>query len=347
MRIPASYTKGGKNFDTSFSRGSFNSWKETRAAAEHAVQVHVKGAEPVKTEAPNKKVKKQYAKKRTRRRRRLSERPRNTNIDTRAAEEEGNLPNIQQDATVVSATDEWWERGTLSREDRKRKRDGGRNKQPILTRKMERDRRQVTKTNDRRKRREGGVVVGRPTIPFGQDEGDQEEASGDHDEMLRLLANQSGVEDEYQGELEREWAARQDDKSTDNDIQQSSPLLWQLPTEWWDRNPVLRKTRGGHPWCQPPGLYTGDGPKGARIARIFGQAYMRGHADAGRSERKWTPAIDDDDDDEVQSDSEDHKASEAPHRPSGETRTKRGFGMNISNTGRKYWYGGASGDRHQ
>lgn len=147
--------------------------------------------------------------------------------------------------------------------------------------------------------------------------------------------------------MEREWAARQDEKSQENDIQDASPLLWVLPAEWWDKKPKLRQSPSGHPWCQPPGLYAEEGPKGARTNRIIAKAFMRDHAGVGRRTCKWTPALSSGENYDIPSENDEDDDNTGQNCPSSEPRTKRGFDMNISNAGRKHWYGGAPIDGNQ
>lgn len=177
-------------------------------------------------------------------------------------EKESSLPNFGCEPTEAETTEDWWERGTQTREDRKRKREEEREQ---ANRKNTQDNIECAGEETNQSPREAGTghVKDKGAYdPFGEDEGDIEDAPEDHEEALRLLANQQGMREEYQDELEREWAARQEDQVQDNDKHEASPLLWRLPEEWWGRKPKLRCSPEGHAWCQPPGLYQYNGSEG-------------------------------------------------------------------------------------
>lgn len=181
VRAPAAYTRSGKKLDMSFSRGSFDSWKATRDAAEHAILTHTEGAQTQSRVAPVKKVRKTAYRKRRKRRRRQGEAPRTRWTDTTTESDETCLSRTI-DTTTDSDTgqnDDWWERGNNNRENRKRgrvepqddegpthdKEDSGTTHRPAAAQPM---------------RRSENLDL------FGEDGGGHEESPEDHDDMIRL-----------------------------------------------------------------------------------------------------------------------------------------------------------------
>lgn len=214
VRVPAAYSTTGKKLDTSFSMGSYSSWRETREAAECAIREQTGNQDQPVVVTPPPKIKKTKTKTTRKRRRKGREQPRRRWIDNTSSENETCLPNESGDpsAMVDEDVDHWWEQGENASQ-----------KTPSEEKQQKREEpagpEQTVPPND------VPQVHRKPAPdPFEEDQGEWEEAPEDHDDMIRLLEeSRGGKSDEYQDELEREWAARQDEAAQQANAKPLSP----------------------------------------------------------------------------------------------------------------------------
>lgn len=344
-KVPAEYARNGKKLDTSFSRGKYKSWQDTRAAVENAVIKHTQECEQAVNEEPKKANQKDKSARGLKKRRGTRKREQKI-LDRTEEKDESNMPNIWISTPEEEAQEEWWERGIQTREERKRKRQEDKEE-------IEKAKETEEEPHEGIKETGGSGDAKGPRIPdpFGEEDEDLEEAPEEHEEVMRILAEQAEVKNEYQDELERGWAARQEEQSEKNDGQEISPLIWQLPEEWWEGRPRLRQTPEGHSWCQPPGMHRHTGPKGKGVLRRIAKSYQRDHADTGSQPGRWQPDIDDG---EIDKQIEDAEESSTDEPGLDETTNKShhggsrgGFDMNISNAGRKAWRSGEEAECEQ